>query len=59
MDHDTLALINDNDFGMTDGAGVFDPQGRLVDSSALEDGCLRTTAARDLTSGSLSSDTRA
>ncbi|MCX5088550.1 esterase-like activity of phytase family protein [Streptomyces sp. NBC_00365] len=29
---DTLALINDNDFGMTDGAGAFDAQGRLVDS---------------------------
>lgn len=24
VDHDTLALINDNDFGMTDGAGAFD-----------------------------------
>ncbi|MFF4256706.1 esterase-like activity of phytase family protein [Streptomyces sp. NPDC001663] len=32
VDHDTLALINDNDFGMTDGAGAFDTQGRLVDS---------------------------
>ncbi|MFD8924620.1 esterase-like activity of phytase family protein [Streptomyces mirabilis] len=32
VDHDTLALINDNDFGMTDGAGAFDAQGRLVDS---------------------------
>ncbi|GAA1367570.1 esterase-like activity of phytase family protein [Streptomyces beijiangensis] len=30
--HHTLALINDNDFGMTDGAGAFDAQGRLVDS---------------------------
>ncbi|WP_329126629.1 esterase-like activity of phytase family protein [Streptomyces sp. NBC_01465] len=30
--HNTLALINDNDFGMTDGAGAFDAQGRLVDS---------------------------
>lgn len=29
---DTLALINDNDFGMTDGPGAFDAQGRLVDS---------------------------
>ncbi|TXS49580.1 esterase-like activity of phytase family protein [Streptomyces sp. OR43] len=29
---DTLALINDNDFGMTDGAGAFDADGRLVDS---------------------------
>ncbi|MFF1449072.1 esterase-like activity of phytase family protein [Streptomyces sp. NPDC058274] len=29
---DTLALINDNDFGMTDGSGAFDAQGRLVDS---------------------------
>ncbi|MET7983665.1 esterase-like activity of phytase family protein [Streptomyces sp. NPDC005281] len=32
VDHDTLAVINDNDFGMTDGAGAFDAQGRLVDS---------------------------
>lgn len=32
VDHDTLALINDNDFGMTDGAGALDAQGRLVDS---------------------------
>ena len=32
VDHDTLALVNDNDFGMTDGAGAFDPMGRLVDS---------------------------
>ncbi|MFF4395207.1 esterase-like activity of phytase family protein [Streptomyces sp. NPDC001480] len=32
VDDDTLALINDNDFGMTDGAGAFDAQGRLVDS---------------------------
>ncbi|WP_405875318.1 esterase-like activity of phytase family protein [Streptomyces sp. NBC_00005] len=32
VDHDTLALINDNDFGMTDGAGAFDAQDRLVDS---------------------------
>ncbi|MEU6270812.1 esterase-like activity of phytase family protein [Streptomyces populi] len=32
VDHDTLALINDNDFGMTDGAGAFDARGRLVDS---------------------------
>ncbi|MFJ8199566.1 esterase-like activity of phytase family protein [Streptomyces sp. NPDC096152] len=29
---DTLALMNDNDFGMTDGPGAFDAQGRLVDS---------------------------
>ncbi len=29
---DTLALINDNDFGMTDGPGAFDARGRLVDS---------------------------
>lgn len=29
---DTLALINDNDFGMTDGAGAFDADGRLIDS---------------------------
>ncbi|MFJ3672752.1 esterase-like activity of phytase family protein [Streptomyces sp. NPDC090106] len=32
VDHDTLALINDNDFGMTDGTGAFDANGRLVDS---------------------------
>ncbi|MFE3032852.1 esterase-like activity of phytase family protein [Streptomyces canus] len=32
VDHDTLALINDNDFGMTDGTGAFDADGRLVDS---------------------------
>ncbi|MBL1106785.1 esterase-like activity of phytase family protein [Streptomyces sp. 5-8] len=32
VDHDTLALVNDNDFGMTDGEGAFDAQGRLVDS---------------------------
>ncbi|MFJ4714373.1 esterase-like activity of phytase family protein [Streptomyces sp. NPDC088785] len=30
--HRTLALINDNDFGMTDGTGAFDTNGRLVDS---------------------------
>ncbi|WRZ77613.1 esterase-like activity of phytase family protein (plasmid) [Streptomyces sp. NBC_01237] len=28
----TLVLINDNDFGMTDGAEAFDANGRLVDS---------------------------
>lgn len=28
----TLALINDNDFGMTDGPEAFDQEGRLVDS---------------------------
>lgn len=28
----TLALINDNDFGMTDGPEAFDEHGRLVDS---------------------------
>ncbi|WP_329548989.1 esterase-like activity of phytase family protein [Streptomyces sp. NBC_01356] len=32
VDDHTLALINDNDFGMTDGTGAFDSQGRLVDS---------------------------
>ncbi|WP_328557006.1 esterase-like activity of phytase family protein [Streptomyces sp. NBC_00358] len=32
VDDGTLALINDNDFGMTDGSGAFDAQGRLVDS---------------------------
>jgi hypothetical protein len=34
VDHDTLALINDNDFGMTDGPDAFDAQGRLVDSGS-------------------------
>lgn len=28
----TLVLLNDNDFGMTDGSGAFDAAGRLVDS---------------------------
>ncbi len=28
----TLALMNDNDFGMTDGPAAFDAEGRLVDS---------------------------
>ncbi|MER5766543.1 esterase-like activity of phytase family protein [Streptomyces sp. NPDC001985] len=28
----TLALVNDNDFGMTDGPGAFGPDGRLIDS---------------------------
>ncbi|MEU0119532.1 esterase-like activity of phytase family protein [Streptomyces bobili] len=32
VNRDTLALINDNDFGMTDGTGAFDARGRLVDS---------------------------
>jgi hypothetical protein len=32
VDRRTLALVNDNDFGMTDGADAFDAQGRLVDS---------------------------
>ncbi|MFD7707204.1 esterase-like activity of phytase family protein [Streptomyces sp. NPDC059786] len=32
VDDDTLALINDNDFGMTDGSEAFDADGRLVDS---------------------------
>ncbi|MEU6537317.1 esterase-like activity of phytase family protein [Streptomyces sp. NPDC047000] len=32
VDRDTIAVVNDNDFGMTDGAGAFDAQGRLVDS---------------------------
>ncbi|MEU6090010.1 esterase-like activity of phytase family protein [Streptomyces sp. NPDC047085] len=32
VNRDTLALINDNDFGMTDGTGAFDAEGRLVDS---------------------------
>ncbi|MFF1284044.1 esterase-like activity of phytase family protein [Streptomyces sp. NPDC058299] len=39
VDDDTLALVNDNDFGMTDGAGAFDAEGRLVDSG------IRTTVA--------------
>ncbi|MFJ8082563.1 esterase-like activity of phytase family protein [Streptomyces sp. NPDC096205] len=29
---DMIAVVNDNDFGMTDGAGAFDAHGRLVDS---------------------------
>ncbi|WP_181798277.1 esterase-like activity of phytase family protein [Streptomyces sp. WELS2] len=32
VDDHTLALVNDNDFGMTDGEGAFDARGRLVDS---------------------------
>ncbi|MFE4664281.1 esterase-like activity of phytase family protein [Streptomyces sp. NPDC056716] len=32
VDDRTIAVINDNDFGMTDGAEAFDAQGRLVDS---------------------------
>ncbi|MDR6975093.1 hypothetical protein J2X68_001777 [Streptomyces sp. 3330] len=32
VDRSTLALVNDNHFGMTDGVGAFDAQGRLVDS---------------------------
>ncbi|WP_371551813.1 esterase-like activity of phytase family protein [Streptomyces sp. NBC_00554] len=32
VNDNTLALINDNDFGMTDGTGAFNAQGRLVDS---------------------------
>jgi hypothetical protein len=30
--HDTLVVINDNDFGMTDGPAAFDAGGNLVDS---------------------------
>jgi phytase-like protein len=32
IDPSTIAVINDNDFGMTDGTGAFDANGRLVDS---------------------------
>ncbi|MEU7581578.1 esterase-like activity of phytase family protein [Streptomyces sp. NPDC041068] len=32
VDSRTLAVINDNDFGMTDGTEAFDKDGRLVDS---------------------------
>lgn len=32
LPHDTLVVINDNDFGMTDGPAAFDPKGNLVDS---------------------------
>ncbi|MBJ3812749.1 esterase-like activity of phytase family protein [Streptomyces flavofungini] len=32
LNKNTLALINDNDFGMTDGPEAFDKHGRLVDS---------------------------
>jgi hypothetical protein len=31
VDHDTLLLVNGNDFGMTDDSGAFDAQDRLVD----------------------------
>jgi hypothetical protein len=31
-DPHTVVVINDNDFGMTDGPGAFDANGRLVDS---------------------------
>jgi hypothetical protein len=30
--HDSLVVINDNDFGMTDGPAAFDAKGNLVDS---------------------------
>ncbi|NEA55948.1 esterase-like activity of phytase family protein [Streptomyces sp. SID13666] len=40
VDRSTLVLINDNDFGMTDGPGAFDAAGRLVDSG------VRTTLVR-------------
>ncbi|MGW6279833.1 esterase-like activity of phytase family protein [Kribbella sp. NPDC055071] len=33
LPHDTLAVINDNDFGMTDGPAAFDTNGNLVDSN--------------------------
>jgi hypothetical protein len=32
LPHDTLVLVNDNDFGMTDGAAAFGADGNLVDS---------------------------
>lgn len=32
LPHDTLVVINDNDFGMTDGPAAFDAKGNLVDS---------------------------
>nr|WP_218617349.1 esterase-like activity of phytase family protein [Cryptosporangium aurantiacum] len=32
VDRKTIAIINDNDFGMTDGAAAFDANGQLVDS---------------------------
>lgn len=32
VDPHTIAVINDNDFGMTDGTGAFDADGRLIDS---------------------------
>ncbi|TCC44002.1 hypothetical protein E0H75_37640 [Kribbella capetownensis] len=32
LPQDTLVVINDNDFGMTDGPGAFDAHGNLVDS---------------------------
>ncbi|TCC64537.1 esterase-like activity of phytase family protein [Kribbella pittospori] len=33
LPHDTLVVINDNDFGMTDGPEAFDAHGNLVDSA--------------------------
>jgi hypothetical protein len=33
LPHNTLAVINDNDFGMTDGPAAFDTNGNLVDSN--------------------------
>ncbi|TQS45598.1 esterase-like activity of phytase family protein [Cryptosporangium phraense] len=32
VDRKTIAIVNDNDFGMTDGAAAFDANGNLVDS---------------------------
>ncbi|MFJ5773861.1 esterase-like activity of phytase family protein [Streptomyces sp. NPDC093094] len=47
VDDDTIAVVNDNDFGMTDGAGAFDAQGRLVDSG-VETKVLYVRLPRDI-----------
>jgi hypothetical protein len=35
VDPHTIVVINDNDFGMSDGRGAFDANGRLIDSGIL------------------------
>ncbi|NUR71914.1 MAG: esterase-like activity of phytase family protein [Hamadaea sp.] len=35
VDPHTIVVINDNDFGMSDGTGAFDANGRLIDSGIL------------------------
>ncbi|MER6912617.1 esterase-like activity of phytase family protein [Streptomyces sp. NPDC000594] len=43
-----LTVINDNDFGMSDGPGAFDPDGRLVDSG-VDTHVVRVRLPRPLT----------